>query len=214
MYKLFFWILFFTLTVSNIVSATTSDEFVMEAYALWMTQYNSLADFWRDQWITRQEFAKFLHSTVKKSWVVQYMQQWSCVFEDVEKDLSLVAAVQEVCEQGLMKGWDTYFGYTVSLKRSELVSITMRMNTSPEERTSLLSQESEENRYNAYRTKAWEQQPYLIHKDPSATVSRGQALQYLLLNRSKKILSTDNNDSNTTSKVSSLPVTYDWLLDL
>jgi hypothetical protein len=30
----------------------------------------------------------------------------------------------------------------------------MRMNASPEERTSLLSQESEENRYNAYRTKA------------------------------------------------------------
>jgi hypothetical protein len=56
----------------------------------------------------------------------------------------------------------------------------MRIVATPSERATLLAQETDQNWYTPYRTKALSRIKYLQYKNPADRVTRGQALRVLL----------------------------------
>lgn len=77
------------------------------AHGLWITKFETVADFNWDALVTREQAAKMIMTTIDVSGVQEWMikqAEWSCVWTDADMiDSSLLPMVTKSCMKGLFK---------------------------------------------------------------------------------------------------------------
>ena len=100
------------------------------AHKLWITKYNTIADFNWDELVTREQAAKMIISTIDNSWVSEWMikqASWSCVWTDYDMiDSSLISMVKKSCTKGLFYWVNGKFMPKAYLTDTDLRTVTSR----------------------------------------------------------------------------------------
>lgn len=94
----------------------------------WLTKYTTKVDFRYQDWITRQEWAKFFTQLSKNILTYRMKTNRNCNFKDSHLfDPTLKDSIKEVCEYWLMT-WtpDGYFLPNKKLTSAEVITILMR----------------------------------------------------------------------------------------
>lgn len=94
----------------------------------WLTKFSTKTDFRFQDWITRQEWAKFFAQLSKNILTYRMKTNKNCNFKDSNLfDPTLKDSIKEVCEYGLMT-WtpEWYFLPNKKLTSAEVITILMR----------------------------------------------------------------------------------------